>query len=247
MPPPEQTLDCEPLSCLAEMSASTPTRLEVRGRTPGGSRDVRRLRREGLVPGIIYGGEGDPVTFAVDERDLRHALAARGAVLEVAIDGGKPTPAVLKEQQRDPVRGQTVHLDLVRVRLDVAIHASVPIVLLGGESAPGVRDGGVLEHVTHEVLVEALPTAIPESISHDVSGMSIGDTVLLEAIVAPDGVTLLGDPQETVIATLTPPRLRTEAELEMELETEVVGEGGADASAPSGDAQDSGEHAESAE
>ena len=77
--------------------------------------------------------------------------------------------------------------------------------------------------------------------------MSIGDTVLLEAIVAPDGVTLLGDPQETVIATLTPPRLRTEAELEMELETEVVGEGGADASAPSGDAQDSGEHAESAE
>jgi large subunit ribosomal protein L25 len=212
------------------MSASVPTRLDVRGREPGGSRSTRRLRREGLVPGVIYGGGSDPVTFAVDERDLRHALAARGAVLEVAIDGGRPTPAVLKDQQRDPVRGQTVHIDLVRVRLDVAIHASVAIHLEGAESAPGVRDGGVLEQVTHEVQVEALPTAIPESIAYDVSGMSIGDTVLLEAIVAPDGVTLLGEPTEIVIATLTPPRLRTEDETELELETGVVGEGG-DASA----------------
>jgi large subunit ribosomal protein L25 len=208
------------------VSASVPTRLDVSGREPGGSRTTRRLRREGLVPGVIYGGGSDPVTFAVDARVLRHALAARGAVLEVAIDGGRPTPAVLKEQQRDPVRGQTVHLDLVRVRLDVAIVVGVPIELVGGDSAPGVRDGGVLEHVTHEVQVEALPTAIPESIVHDVSAMSIGDTVLLEAIVAPAGVTLLGDPQEIVIATLTPPRLRNEEEAELELETGVVGEGG---------------------
>jgi large subunit ribosomal protein L25 len=218
---------------VAFVSASVPTRLDVRGREPGGSRSTRRLRREGLVPGVIYGGGSDPVTFAVDERDLRHALAARGAVLEVAIDGGRPTPAVLKDQQRDPVRGQTVHIDLVRVRLDVAIHASVPIHLEGAESAPGVRDGGVLEQVTHEVQVEALPTAIPESIAYDVSGMSIGDTVLLEAIVAPDGVTLLGEPTEIVIATLTPPRLRTEDETELELETGVVGEGG-DATAEDG-------------
>ena len=221
------------------MSASVPTRLDVNPRQPGGSRSVRRLRREGLVPGVIYGGGSDPVTFAVDARVLRHALAARGAVLEVSIDGGKPTPAVLKEQQRDPVRGQTVHLDLVRVRLDVAIQVNVPIVLVGAESAPGVRDGGVLEHVTHEVQVEALPTAIPESIVHDVSAMSIGDTVLLEAIAAPAGVTLLGDPQEIVIATLTPPRLRNEEEPELELETGVVGEGGEGApEAAAGDAEE---------
>ena len=128
------------------------------------------------MPGVIYGGDGDPVSFAVDARVLRHALAARGAVLEVAIDGGKPTPAVLKDQQRDPVRGQTVHIDLVRVRLDRRDPGNVPIELIGGETAPGVRDGGVLEHVTHEVHVEALPTAIPESIAYDVSAMSIGDT-----------------------------------------------------------------------
>jgi large subunit ribosomal protein L25 len=198
---------------------------------------------------VIYGGGSDPVTFAVDARVLRHALAARGAVLEVAVDGGKPTPAVLKDQQRDPVRGQTVHLDLVRVRLDVAIQVSVPIELTGGESAPGVRDGGVLEHVTHEVHVEALPTAIPESVAIDVSGMSIGDTVLADTIVAPAGVTLLGDLQEIVIATLTPPRLRTEGETEMELETGVVGEGGEAASETAdGEAEEAaGDGGESAE
>lgn len=230
------------------MATSVPTRLDVRGREPGGSRNVRRLRREGLVPGVLYGGGGETVSFAVDARILRHALAARGAVLEVAIDGGRPTPAVLKDQQRDPVRGSTVHLDLVRVRLDEAIQVAVPIELVGVESAPGVRDGGVLEHVTHEVQVEALPTAIPESIVHDVSEMSIGDTLLLEAIKAPSGVTLLGDLQEIVIATLSPPRLRTEGDAEMELETGIVGEDGeivTDSAGEGADTQaDGGESAE---
>jgi large subunit ribosomal protein L25 len=228
------------------MASTNPTRLDVQGREPGGSRSTRRLRRSGLVPGILYGGDGEPITFAVGARELRHALAARGAVLEIAIDGGRPTPAVLKEQQRDPVRGQTVHLDLVRVRLDVAIHASVAIELVGAESAPGVRDGGVLEQITHEVLVEALPTSIPESIAHDVSEMSIGDTLLLESIQAPAGVTLLGDLAETVIATLSPPRLRTEEELELELETAVVGEDGATADEAAA-AEDEGTAAEGGE
>ena len=115
--------------------ATTPTRLEVKRRVPGGSRDVRRLRREGFVPGVLYGGTGEPVIFAVEARVLRHALHARGAVLDVAVDGAQPTPAVLKDQQRDPVRGNTVHVDLVRVRLDRAIQTSVPLVLTGGESA----------------------------------------------------------------------------------------------------------------
>jgi large subunit ribosomal protein L25 len=226
------------------MATSVPTRLDVSGREPSGSRAVRRLRRDGLVPGVLYGGAGEAVTFAVDARVLRHALAARGAVLEVAIDGGPPTPAVLKDQQRDVVRGQTVHVDLVRVRLDRPIEASVLIELVGAESAPGVREGGVLEQITHEVAVEALPTAIPESIVYDVSELEIGDTVLLEAIAVPPGVTLLGDLQEVVIATLSPPRLRTDAELELELETELVGEAGSGAAGSDDAAADAGETTE---
>jgi large subunit ribosomal protein L25 len=207
------------------MERTTLTRLDVSSRTPGGSRVARRLRHEGLVPGVLYGGSGEPVSFAVEARALRAALSAHGAVLEVALDGGRPAPAVLKEAQRHPVRGDTVHVDLIRVRLDQAIQATVAVELTGAEESPGVRDGGVLEHVTHTILVEALPTAIPESISHDVSAMSIGDTLLLSALSAPEGVTMLGELDEIVIATLTPPRLRLEdEEAEIEQETELVGE-----------------------
>jgi large subunit ribosomal protein L25 len=93
----------------------------------------------------------------------------------------------------------------------------------------------VLEHITHQVLVEALPTSIPESISHDVSEMTIGDTVMLAAVAAPEGVTLLGELEETVLATLTPPRLRLEEESEIEQETELVGEAGSSEEAASED------------
>jgi large subunit ribosomal protein L25 len=206
------------------MERTALTRLDVSSRTPGGSRVARRMRHDGLVPGVLYGGSGEPVSFAVEARALRTALSAHGAVLEVAFDGGRPTPAVLKEAQRHPVRGDTMHVDLVRVRLDQAIQATVAVELHGAEDSPGVRDGGVLEHVTHTVLVEALPTAIPESIVHDVSEMEIGETILLGALSAPDGVTLTDDLEETVIATLSPPRLQSETADEIEAETEVVGE-----------------------
>ena len=217
------------------MAASNLTRLDVTSRAPSGSRAARRMRHAGLVPGVLYGGVDGPVSFAVDARVLRTALSATGAVLELSVDGGSPTPAVVKDTQRHVVRGQMVHVDLVRVRLDQAIQATVAIVLVGAEEAPGVVEGGVVEHITHTVTVEALPTSIPESISHDVSGMSIGDTLLASAIVAPEGVTLLGELDEIVIATLTPPRLRLDEELEIEQETELVGDGGADASAESAD------------
>jgi large subunit ribosomal protein L25 len=213
------------------MATNALTRLDVSSRMPGGSREARRMRREGLVPGVLYGGGGDPVSFAVGARELRAALAARGAVLELSIDSGRPTPAVLKAAQRHVVRGDLMHVDLVRVRLDQAIHATVPIVLEGAEDSPGVREGGVVEHITHSVLVEALPTAIPESITADVSGMAIGDTLLLSAVTAPEGVTLLGELDEIVLATLTPPRLRVDEAEEIEQETGLVGEEGAAAAA----------------
>ena len=115
------------------------------------------------------------------------------------------------------------------MRLDRPIQASVAVVLHGAEEAPGVRDGGVLEQITHTVQVEALPTSIPESIDYDVAGMAIGDTVLLSALVAPDGVVLLGELDEIVVATLSPPRLRVESDEEIEQETALVGEGAAEA------------------
>jgi large subunit ribosomal protein L25 len=209
--------------------ANTTTKLDVTSRSAAGSRAARRLRRSGRVPGVLYGGGSEPLGFDADARELRMALARSGAVLDLSIDGQKPTPVVLKEAQRHPVRGETVHVDLLRVNLNEAIAAVVPLELHNIDDAPGVKQGGVLEQITRELNVEALPTAIPESITHDVGEMEIGETILLGALSVPDGVTLLDDPEETVVATLSPPRLQSEAAEEIEAETEVVGEGGAQA------------------
>ena len=202
--------------------ASQTTKLSISPREPEGSRSTRRLRRSGRVPGILYGGDAEPLTFSADARELRHALAASGAVLEVS-DGGTATPAILKSAQYHPVRGETMHVDLLRVDLNVAIHAVVPLELTGGEEAPGAKEGGVLEQITRELNIEALPSAIPEAIFHDVSGMDINDTITLAEVTVPDGVTLLDDPEETTVATLTPPRLATDED-EIEEETELVGD-----------------------
>ena len=208
------------------MAPSKTTKLSVSSREVDGSRSARRLRRTGRVPGVIYGGDGGPVAFDVDARELRHALAGAGAVVELSVDGEGSTPVVLKDAQHDPVRGETIHVDLLRVRLDVAIHAMVPLNITGVEEAPGVKEGGVLEHITREVNVEALPTEIPEELVFDVSEMVINDTITLDAVDVPAGVTLLDNPEETVVATLTPPRLQLEEEEEIEEETGLVGEDG---------------------
>jgi large subunit ribosomal protein L25 len=213
------------------MATTAATALPVESREPDGSRGARRLRRSGKVPGVVYGGGQDPVSFQVDARDLRLALAHAGAVLELNLDGAT-SPVVLKELVRHPVTGATLHIDLLRVRLDQAISASVVVELTGADDAPGVKEGGVLEQVTREVNIEALPTDIPDSLSYDVSEMQINDTITLESLATPSEVTLLDDP-ETVLVTLTPPRLQVEEEPELEEETELVGEG---EEAPEGEA-----------
>jgi large subunit ribosomal protein L25 len=220
--------------------ASQSTKLSISEREVSNSRSTRRLRRQGQVPGVLYGGGDDAVPFTVDERELRHALAARGAVIELQL-GGDATPAVLKDAQRHPVRGHTMHVDFLRVNLNVAIHAVVALELVGGEDAPGTIEGGVLEHVTREVNIEALPNDIPERLQVDVSSMQIHDTLTLSAVTAPEGVTILDDPDETVIATLTPPKLQADLEAldeeaALEQETELVGEG----EAPAADEGDAG-------
>lgn len=206
------------------MARHDSTTLQVTPRRPQGSREARRLRRQGNVPGVVYGGGGEPESFQVPARSLRQALAHGGAVIDLSIEGGGSGPVVVKELDRHPVTGETLHVDLLRVRLDQTIQSTVVVELTGIEDAPGVREGGVLEHVTRELTIEALPGEIPDALTHDVSEMQIGDTLMLESLRPPAGVTLLDDP-ETVLATLTPPRLQVESEEEIEEETAVVGEG----------------------
>jgi large subunit ribosomal protein L25 len=205
--------------------ASDTTSLSLSARSPEGSRSARRLRREGLVPGVIYGGDGGPEHFAVDARILRNTLAHSGAILEVSIDGGTGVPVLVKHLQRHPVRGEAVHVDLLRVNMSVAIHTTVTLELTGADEAPGVTEGGVLNQETRELNIEALPGDIPDSIVFDVSGMVMNATVTLSELTAPEGVTLLDDPEETVLATITPPTLEP-VEEEIETEVALVGDDG---------------------
>jgi large subunit ribosomal protein L25 len=206
------------------MAQSQTTALHVSPREAAGSRSARRLRRTGEIPGVVYGGGEDPLSFSVQERTLRHALANAGAVMDLTVKGAGSTPVVVKDLVRHPVTNVTMHIDLLRVRLDVKIQATVFLELTGIDDAPGTKEGGVLEQQLRELNIEALPNDIPDSLTHDVSEMVIGDTLTVDALSVPSALTLLDEP-DTVVATLSPPRLQVESDDEIESETEVVGEG----------------------
>jgi large subunit ribosomal protein L25 len=212
-------------------------KLMVQNRAVLGSAESRRLRRQGIIPGVLYGRE-KPVSISIAERDLRTALTTKGglnAVLDVAVEGGKVHSSVLKEFQQDKVRGHITHVDLQEVRLDQPIHATVPL-HLHGESV-GVKEGGVLSQVTNELNVEALPMEVPEHLEADVSGMHIGDSLRLASLQVPEGVTLLDDLEETVIATVTQPTREEPTAEGAAAEGEVpAGEAAEDAAGAEGDA-----------
>lgn len=215
--------------------AAEETTLTVAPREIEGSRATRRLRRSGFVPGIVYGGDADPVAFQADARELRIALAHGGAVIQLDLDGAK-TPVVLKDHHRHPVTGDMLHVDLLRVDLSQRIHATVVVELVNADDAPGIRGGGVLEQVTREINIEALPNEIPDLIELDVSSVEVGDTVYLSALTPPAGVTLLDDLEETVLASVLAPKLSVESEDEIETETEVASDKPAE-SASEGDSE----------
>ena len=202
-------------------------KLQVSERESRGSAESRRLRKQGLIPGVLYGRGKEPHPISVPERELRRVLTGAGglhAILDVTLEGQKTThPSILKDYQQHPVRGGIIHIDLQEVRLDQPIQAQVVVELVG--EPVGVTEGGVLSQVSREVTVEALPMEIPEHLELDVSRMAIGDTLrLVDLDSPPEGVTYLDDPEETVLATVTMPTRFVEPEPE-EVEGEELEEG----------------------
>jgi large subunit ribosomal protein L25 len=208
-----------------------------------GSAESRRLRNQGLIPGVLY-GRSTPVAISIGERELRSALtgaAGSHVVLDVAIDGGSEHSAILKDFQRDKVRGSITHIDLQEVRLDQPIQTAVVVTLVG--EAKGTREGGILQQVTTEVNVEALPLEIPQHLEADVSELGIGDTLRLSELVVPDGVKLLDDPEEVVLASVQ--LAREEVSEDAEEGAEGAEEGAEpEAGAETAESDDAGESAD---
>jgi large subunit ribosomal protein L25 len=192
-------------------------KLQVKERERTGSAEARRLRRDGFIPGVLYGNGKQPYAICIPERELRRVLTGQGglhAILDVVLEGQKTTHAsILKDYQQDPIRGHISHVDLQEVRLDQTIQATVTVQLIGEPA--GAKEGGVLSQVQREIRVEALPMEVPEHIDLDVSGMAIGDTLRLGDLAPLEGVTYLDDP-ETVLASVGLPTRVEEPEPEVE-------------------------------
>ena len=188
------------------------TKLKATLRDGGGKGSARKLRAEGLVPGILYGHGMEPVKVALDGRDLYHVLHT-GAGSNVLIDlhvGKDRHLAMPREIQRDHVRGEFIHIDFLAVRRDEKITIDVPVHLVG--ESHGVKEGGVVEHHLWDLKVECLPTDVPESIEADISALGIGDSLSVAQIKAPSGATILTDPEETIVSVVPPPILKLEEE-----------------------------------
>jgi large subunit ribosomal protein L25 len=221
-------------------------RLDVKPRDDAGSAVARRLRANGMIPGVLYGAGKKAHPFTVEERELRRVLTGEHglhAILDVVFDGQKtPHHAVLKEYQLDPVRPRLLHIDLHEVRLDQVIQTQVAVEPVG--ESPGVKEGGALTLVLREVNVEALPMGVPDRLELDISDMTIGDSLRVTDLAVPEGVQLLDDP-DSVVATVTPPTKVEEPEVEeeeelLEGEEAVEGEVEGEAAPEAADESESG-------
>ena len=214
--------------------------LVVQPRDLTGSRNARRLRKSGLIPGVLYGHGKEATAFAVDPHALRPVLVGGGthAVLSVTVEGhSKAHNAIIKELELDRVKSTVTHIDLQEIRLDETIETTVAVSFEG--EAIGLKSGGMLDESTREVTIKGLVTAIPERLVLDISAMDINDTAKVGDLVVPEGIEVMNDPEE-VLCSLLPPR-KVEEELEegaegaegavAGAEPEVVGKGEAEESA----------------
>lgn len=211
--------------------SSEHVQLTATPRTAFGTTNTRRLRAAGLVPGVLYKAGEDSIPFTLPARVLDRAIHGehgKTAVFEITVDGHPTVPALLKDWDLNPVRGNLIHVDFQQVDLAQEVEAQVPLILNG--LAVGVRDGGVLGQPLHEVTVRALPDVIPDAVEIDVSALEAGAVLHLSDVVTPAGVTILGDPESVVASVTAASRAEVEGEEGEGAEPEVVGRAGAEES-----------------
>ena len=200
--------------------------LEAEIREKVGKGSSGRLRRTGYIPAVLYGEKEEPQPLIVNTKDLEKALsteAGENVIISLKV-GDRARTVIVKELQTDPVRGDLLHVDLCQISLREKLKAAVPIEVRG--EAPGVKEGGILQHRLREIEVECLPTEIPESIPVDVGGLGIGDSLHIKDLKVTGDIKILVDKEETVVS-IVPPTVEEVAPPtpeEVVTEPEVIGE-----------------------
>ena len=203
--------------------------LDVKTRGKKGTQKVKKLRRNGIIPAVVYGAGEDSIPLELDEGSFVRFLRSGGSenvilTLKIDNDSAKEKKALIREIQHDPVWGKILHVDFQHISMERKITVAVPIHLVG--IAVGVTDGGILQPNIRELEVECLPGDIPEKVEMDVSHLKVGDAFHVKDVHL-DKVTILTDPQGSVVSVV-PPTVFKEPEVkvaeEIAEEPEVVGE-----------------------
>ncbi|HBR98639.1 MAG TPA: 50S ribosomal protein L25 [Gammaproteobacteria bacterium] len=205
--------------------------LETKTRSEFGKGASRRLRREALVPAIIYGGGEDPVAVTVEQRVVNKHLnddAFYSAIINLDVDG-KREKAILRDLQHHPYKPVIMHIDFQRVRSDEEIHVRVPLHFIGEDNCVGVKAGGAINKIDVEIEVACLPGDLPEFIEVDVSALDVGNSIHLSEVTLPDNVRSIalshGEDHDRAIVSLHATRAATETEEEETVEDSGDGEG----------------------
>ncbi len=206
--------------------------LKAEKREAKGTTASKRLRREGVVPAVIYGSSQREYMIQMDSKsffDIAKKQASHNFLVDLQIEGAqeKSKLAIVQDIQRDPLNGSLIHVDFRAVSENESISATVPIHLLG--EAEGVKNGGILEQLLHEIEVSCRPNDLPESIENHVEELKLGDSLKVGELNLPDGVTVRMD-AEVLVANVAQPRLATAAEEEAEAAA-AEGEEGAEGAA----------------
>jgi large subunit ribosomal protein L25 len=191
----------------------TTSTLQVQGRDRAGKGAARATRRQGLVPGVIYGGQQEATLIALDPKTLKtlmHDPAFKTNIFEVDI-AGKKQRTMAMDVQLDPVSDQPIHADFRRIEKDTVVRVPVPVRFLNEGASPGIKVGGVLNIVRHDIEVRGRPDDLPDHIDIDLTGLNIGDSVHINAVALPDGIkpTIA---RNFTICTIAPPTVMTAEE-----------------------------------
>jgi large subunit ribosomal protein L25 len=222
-----------------DQSMAATNELNARARKSAGKGAARAIRREGRVPGVIYGGKKDPETISLDYVDVLKAVNTGqflSTIYSVNIEDGKKTRVIPRDVQFDPIKDFPLHVDFLRVSKDARLIVEITVNFIGEENSPGMKRGGNLNIVRHEIEISSPADSIPDSIEADISELDIGDTLHSSALKLPEGVELTITDRDFTIASISG-QVSEEAETDVGEEAAIAPEGAGEGEG-SGDSED---------